>query len=81
MKPSEVNVGDLIITEYGLACVMEFFAPAFIGCVIVTSTGRDSFGQGEWIYLRGFALEKAKLVTENDTYLKLGEESNARNGI
>ncbi|HIK67360.1 MAG TPA: hypothetical protein EYF95_05270 [Flavobacteriales bacterium] len=81
MKPSEVNVGDLIITEYGLARVMEFLAPAFISCVIVTPTGIAGADQGEWIYLRGYNLEKAKLVTENDTYLTLGEESNARNGI
>ena len=81
MKPSEVNVGDLIITEYGLARVMKFFAPAYIGCVIITPTGRDRTVQGQWIYLRGYNLERAKLVTENDTYLKLGEESNERNGI
>jgi hypothetical protein len=66
MKPSEVKVGDLISTEYGLARVMEFFAPAFIGCVIVTPTGRDRFGQGQWIYLRGFHLERAKIIGSSE---------------
>jgi len=81
VHPSEIKIGDLITTEYGLAHVMKFFAPAFIGCVVVTPTGRDKVEQGEWIYLRGLDLERAKPVTENDTYLKPSGEKSAHDGI
>ena len=57
MHPANVNVGDLIKTSYGLAQVMKFFAPAFIGCILLN--GKE---QGTWIYLRGYDLEKAELV-------------------
>ena len=62
MKLSEVKVGDLISTEWGLARVMEILAPAFCSCIIVSSTGRDKTSQGDWIYLRGLALERAKTI-------------------
>jgi len=60
MHPAEIKVGDLIKTEFGLAQIMKFFAPAFIGCVVLE--GPD---QGSWIYLRGFNLEKAELICGN----------------
>jgi|TARA_R110001583_G_scaffold5598_11_gene30127 hypothetical protein len=68
MKPLEVKVGDLVSTEYGLARVMKFLAPAFISCVILTSRykpgtpGYKKFGQGEWIYLRGLDFDRAKVI-------------------
>ena len=57
MHPSKVKVGDLIKTEYGLAQVMKFFAPAFVGCIILN--GKE---QGLWIYLRGYDLDRAELI-------------------
>ena len=72
MKPIDVSVGDLISTEYGLARVMQFIAPAFISCVILTSKykpgtpGYESYGQGEWIYLRGYDFDRATVITSVD---------------
>ena len=57
MHPSEIKIGDLIRTEYGLGHVMKFFAPAYIGVVLL-----DGKEAGTWVYLRGYDLDKAELV-------------------
>ena len=70
MKPSDVEIGDLIITRYGLATVMKFNAPSCVGCMIVTtdpkykpgSPGYKNYAQGEWIYIRGLDFIEAKLI-------------------
>ena len=68
MKVGEVKVGDLISTEYGLARVMKFGAPAMVCCIILTSKyepgthGYKNYGQGEWIYLRGLDFDRAEVI-------------------
>ena len=36
MKPKDIRLGQLLKTEHGLATVMKFFAPACIGCIVVS---------------------------------------------
>ena len=68
MIARDVRVGQLIKTRYGLATVMKFWAPASIGCIIVTSfyrpgtPGYKKFKQGEWINIQGFDFDKAEII-------------------
>ena len=63
MKASNIRVGDLIKTNYGLATVMKFFAPSHIGCVIIAPyTKNINMQLGDWIYLRGLDLQDAKVI-------------------
>ena len=73
MKAKHAKLGQLIKTEYGLATIRVFYAPKSIGCVIVTknpkykpgSPGFKKYGQGEWIYIRGFDFDKAEIISES----------------
>ena len=61
MHPSKVKIGALVkVPVYGLAQVMKFFAPAFIGVVVIE--GKDS---GTWLYLRGLDLERTEIIDDN----------------
>jgi len=64
MKASDARVGQLIKTSHGLATIMKFFAPAFIGCVIISKGKKDYVEPkiGEWLYLRGFDLQQAEII-------------------
>jgi len=70
MKALEVKIGQQIKTEYGLATVMKFWAPRFIGCIIVAtdpkykpgSPGHKKYAQGVWINIRGFDFDKAEII-------------------
>ena len=69
MHPLNVKVGDLVNSPYGLVTVMKFIAPKFIACVIVGpnkwkpgSVAHKRYGQGEWVYLRGFDFEASEVV-------------------
>ena len=66
MKANEIKIGQLLSTEYGLATVIKFFAPAYIGCIIVSKKEKDYKEPklGEWIYLRGLDLEKSEVISE-----------------
>ena len=64
MKPVDIRLGQLIKTRWGLAVVQKFFAPAYIGCIIINpSTDVTQFQQGDWIYLRGLDLDEAKIIS------------------
>jgi len=73
MKALDVKLGQLIKTEYGLATVRVFYAPKSIGCIIVAtdpkfnpgSQGFKIYGQGEWIYIRGFDFDEAEIISES----------------
>ena len=68
MKACDVRVGQLIKTEWGLATVMKFFAPGYIGCVIINPfpyVKSKHFQPGSWIYLRGLDLEQAEIISES----------------
>jgi len=63
MKAIDIKIGQLIKTRLGLATVMSFFAPAHIGCIIVSPyTKAKRFQQGCWIYLRGLDLEQVEII-------------------
>jgi hypothetical protein len=70
MKASNVKLGQLIKTEYGLATVMKFWAPKSISCIIVAtnpkfkpgSPGYKQYAQGEWINIQGFDFDKAEII-------------------
>lgn len=64
MKAKDARVGQLLKTNRGLVTVMKFFAPAFIGCIVVSKGKKDYVKPkiGEWLYLRGFDLEQAEVV-------------------
>ncbi len=65
MKSSEVKIGDLISTDFGLLQVMKFIAPAFVACVVLTpneNRWRQKEGQGEWVYIRGLDFDRAEIV-------------------
>tara|TARA_Y100000593_G_C4300918_1_gene333313 strand:- start:2200 stop:2406 length:207 start_codon:yes stop_codon:yes gene_type:complete len=66
MKPKDIRLGQLLKTEHGLATVMKFFAPACIGCIVVSKESKSYKLPkiGEWIYLRGYDLEKAEIISE-----------------
>ena len=72
MNPRNVKVGQLVKTPYGLATVMKFLAPKFIACVIVGpnkwkpgTVAYKRYGQGEWIYIRGFDFEASEIIDES----------------
>ena len=73
MKAMDVKLGQLIKTEYGLATVRVFYACKSIGCIIVAtdpkfkpgSPGFKKYGQGEWIYIRGYDFDKAEIISES----------------
>ena len=61
MHPRDVEVGQLVrVRGIGLCTVMNFFAPAYIGVVVVDPKRPEL--QGEWRYLRGLDLEQAEVV-------------------
>jgi hypothetical protein len=65
MIPSEAKVGQLIRTEYGLVTIMKFFAPKYVGCVVVnkeTRSLRADIKVGEWIYIQGYDFDKAEII-------------------
>lgn len=71
MKPLSVKVGDLVKSPYGLVTVMSFLAPKSIACVIVAprnwkvgTPAHKQYGQGKWVYLRGFDFDASEVVCE-----------------
>ena len=68
MKPRDVRLGQLVKTRHGLATVMKFFAPASIGCIIVSKGTKDYSKPlvGEWIYLRGLDLEETEIIADGE---------------
>lgn len=67
MKAYDVKIGQLVKCRWGYATVMKFFAPAHIGCVIVTSfyPTLERFKPGSWIYLRGLDLDETEAISES----------------
>ena len=64
MKAADARVGQLLKTNHGLVTIVKFFAPAFIGCIVV-SKGEGDYATpkiGEWIYLRGFDFTEAEII-------------------
>ena len=66
MKACDVKIGQLVKTQWGYATVMKFFAPAHIGCIIVTPFFPKSkrWETGSWIYLRGLDLDETEVISE-----------------
>ena len=64
MKAKDARVGQLLKTNYGFVTIIKFFAPACIGCIVVSKSKKDYIKPkiGEWIYLRGLDLERAEIV-------------------
>ena len=64
MKAKDARVGQLLKTNYGFVTIIKFFAPACIGCIVVSKSEKDYIKPkiGEWIYLRGLDLERAEVV-------------------
>ena len=64
MKANNIRVGQLLKTGHGLVTVIKFFAPAMIGCIVVSKGEKDYKKPevGEWLYLRGLDLEQAELI-------------------
>ena len=65
MKASEVKIGQLILVKgFGLCVVMKFFAPAYIGVVVVDPSWPSIMG--EWRYLRGLDFDEAEILADGN---------------
>ena len=50
-----MKVGDLIKTYYGFAHVMKFYAPEYVGAIVL-----EGKYLGMWVHLRGYDLNQAQ---------------------